>query len=260
MTYEIDRTERDGYTITTFVDDDLPNPQDWYDHAAVIIGWSENGWAHRTILDDQAPGTWTRADGAKFELARLRGDRYSDYDDVETGFAEWCDAMTDAFGPDVQIAVLDYADYGSNGARVTLETDLMPVADFADIWQQVVYGDGRIAGIIAVSSLTTSGTDPEHWPNIARCDVAELTAYLSGDCYGYEIEGPNGETIDAIGGFYGNYDHVVAEAERALDHAIEDHANVNAWLHAEAEWHLTIPDLTTMLAADAQLFHLNELA
>lgn len=50
---------------------------------------------------------------------------------------------------------------------------------------------------------------------VAESHVETWNQYLSGDVYGYTVEGPNGEDIDSCWGFYG-FDYARAEAIGAV--------------------------------------------
>lgn len=61
--------------------------------------------------------------------------------------------------------------------------------------------------------------DQATFDDVVECLKAELQEWqqwAQGDVYGIEIEGPTGETIESVWGFYG-YDYALDEAKRMLE-------------------------------------------
>ena len=264
----IDTETVGDFTATTYYDEHAENPQFWYDHTAVIIPFDRRSYWKRSTLADQVPDSFVGVDKLNHDLANLDPDcyvdNYADADDPDsfTGFADWCADMIATFGPGAHVAFVAYEDYGANGARVYLAGDPVPLLDTEASWRAIVDPDSGLTadGCIVISPFTAPGTDIARYADIVRGDCAELTAYLSGECYGWIVtDTTTGDVVDACGGYIGGYDAVLAEARHIAEwHDDQRHAEL-AWLRAEAEWRTTGPDVATVLAAPRTLWMLDEL-
>lgn len=266
----IDTDTIGDFTFATYYDDTAENPQDWYDHAAVIIAFDRRSYWKRSTLADQVPDSYVGADKINHELTNLDPDRYvdnyADDDDPEsfTGFADWCADMIATFGPNTHVSFVAYEDYGSGGARVYLAGDPIPLLDTEASWRAIVDPDSGLTadGCIVVSPHTAPDThlDADRYADIVRGDCEELTAYLSGECYGFTVtDTTTGDIVDACGGYIGGYDAVAAEARDVAQWHADQRAASFVWLRAEADHQLDVPDIAVMVAAQRTLWALDEL-
>jgi len=51
-------------------------------------------------------------------------------------------------------------------------------------------------------------------------EVKEISAYASGEVYGYVILDEDGEHVDSCWGYYGEYDYPISEAKSIIDHIV----------------------------------------
>lgn len=81
-------------------------------------------------------------------------------------------------------------------------------------------------GYITKSRAATMGEpnlDRETAERYIREEVSTYDDYLTGQCYGYVIEGKDGDHLDSCWGFIGDLDYVRQEAKSAAEH-IDDPA------------------------------------
>ena len=63
--------------------------------------------------------------------------------------------------------------------------------------------------------------------NAAESLVQEWNSYLSGECYGYVVELPDGPDLDSCWGFAGDIKYCIAEAKRAAEACAQHEAREN---------------------------------
>jgi hypothetical protein len=96
---------------------------------------------------------------------------------------------------------------------------------FGDRW------DSGQVGVIYAPKGTESMTDAQITANLEG-EMATLSSYLYGECYGYEVEGPDGETLDSCWGFIGELEYC---KQCAMDVAEERTQHRSAFILKEVE-------------------------
>lgn len=189
-----------GVNVTIYVDEDPPNPRE-YDNLVTIACWHR-----RENLGDR-------------QIAQLT-------------LKEMVSALKSA-GEKV-LAILPVYLYQHSG--MTMKTTPFSCRwDSGQVgWAYVTASSAVKMGCVGprydhVDGQTTpvlAGTwDRAAYEKSIRDEVETYDLYLTGQCYGYEIEGIEGDFIENIGGFLGDIDDVrkeaCSEAKNAEDPAIE---------------------------------------
>jgi hypothetical protein len=61
--------------------------------------------------------------------------------------------------------------------------------------------------------------------NLLKDEVRVYAAYLNGEAYGYVITDKDGERVDSLYGFLGDYNGTIGEAKAVIDHIISEEGN-----------------------------------
>ena len=81
--------------------------------------------------------------------------------------------------------------------------------------------------------------------------MQEGNAWARGDVYGWIVTRVDADgredDVDSVWGYYGT-DYATDEARDMLAWHVEQDARCTAWILAQAEYRLTVPDVPTMLA------------
>lgn len=77
--------------------------------------------------------------------------------------------------------------------------------------------DSGIVGIIYMIDNPKNPMTYEEQLKIMKSEVRTYDDYLTGNCYGFQIEDSNGDTIDSCYGFLGDYKHCLTEARSQIE-------------------------------------------
>ena len=169
------REERGGYTARVYFDEDSETP-DWRNELIT------DKYKIHELLGYVPPRSRYNEDGDR--------DVYGEYDYYGNYLGE--------LEVDSQTVVLEQGD------------DYIKVIDYArrlPLWKRyelIEYGgDGMDSGDIAVFRLASAEIYPAEALIAARGFCEEYTDWLRGYVFDVVIDGPDGETVDSVGGLYG---------------------------------------------------------
>lgn len=129
------------------------------------------------------------------------------------------------------ILPLYFSDHGCNGGTIRTGDSLDPSGHIG--WAYVTDKRARIMGCVngdkvcetARVALGQTVYDKAWFEEAIRGEIANYSEYLQGQCYGYEVEGREGDDLDSCWGYIGDLDYVRSEAKQAAEHG-EDPADV----------------------------------
>jgi hypothetical protein len=119
---------------------------------------------------------------------------------------------------------LHFSDGGSNGGSMRTGDSLDDYR--ASGWAYVTDKRAQIMGCVngdkvretARVALGQTVCDKAWFEKAIRDEVDEYDKYLQGQCYGYEVEGREGDDLDSCWGYIGDLDYVRSEAKQAAEH------------------------------------------
>lgn len=201
-----------GYKIVLFYDEDAENPEDGCDSAVFLVHF------HRSFLraPTGAPVS-SREELAEWSLALL--ERHEDH--VSDSIREKVDSGV--------WAVFPIASYIHSGVVLSLSGSEFPDQQWdvsrcgAIFVKRDEFGwEGKEAGAPRPDDLDRS---------IAEAHVQDWNTYLSGGVVRYEVYSPEGELLDACGGYYDSAD-ALGEARGT----VRFYAKVPQWAEGQILW------------------------
>ena len=95
----------------------------------------------------------------------------------------------------------------------------MSTGEFGDRWDSGQVGWAYITKTMAEAmGCVRAGWDTSRYCEAIKGEVETYAMYLRNEVYGYEVEGADGDTLDACWGFYG-LEYVREEAKEAAESA-----------------------------------------
>lgn len=189
---ETEKFKHNGFTVTIYIDPDPPNPRTDYDNYTVLACW------HRRehLGDRQIEGMNETLFRASLEIA----------------------------GEEVLALVPLYL-YQHSGMTMRCEPFSCPWDSGQVGWGYVTRAAAEKIGCIPGQKYkdqdgSEKTYDTAFFEDAIRQDVKYYDAFLTGECFGYEItDEDDGDHIDSCWGFLGDVDDVRKEAASAADAA-----------------------------------------
>ena len=182
-----------GLKINIIRDNDAESPDSWGDDNLFLVGY------HRDFSVD-GPRVYHKLPAGVKRDASDKGHLLVEKRDVIALLhgKKWARENDEAWPGELaaKYHVFPLEAYIHSGVRLALVSDAAPFPDRR--WDVSVLG----AVFVAKTEFKTRA----RCEKLARGHVDTWNDYLSGNVYGFQIEGPNDESIDSCWGFFGDYD------------------------------------------------------
>jgi hypothetical protein len=193
---EIERFEHAGRTVVIAYDEDAESPRTAYDNLATLF------YAHRrlTLGDEEM-----REPLSAKELIRMLKGRGEKVLAILPLFAYEHGGVTMSAGSSLGVGNVyaDRFDSGQVGWGVVLASQAEKM--------------GCVGTFTDPRTGKTTTYDRAFFEGAIKGEVSTFDDYLTGQVFGYMVEGRDGEVLDSCWGFYGDLDYVREEARSAAE-------------------------------------------